>query len=68
MPLGGTDPNRMSFLQHLEELRARLLRIVAVLAVGFFAAWPASASRRATSLPSTPVPPVIRTRDMTATG
>ena len=36
------DPNRMSFLQHLEELRARLLRCVAVLALLFFAAWPVS--------------------------
>ena len=33
------DPNRMSFLQHLEELRARLLRIVVVLVAAFFLAW-----------------------------
>ena len=37
-----TDPNRMSFLQHLEELRARLMRIVIVLAAAFFLAWPVS--------------------------
>jgi len=37
-----TDPNRMSFLQHLDELRARLLRIVIVLVVAFLAAWPIS--------------------------
>ena len=37
-----TDPNRMSFLQHLEELRARLLRIVIALVAGFFLAWPVS--------------------------
>lgn len=37
-----TDPNRMSFLQHLEELRARLLRSVVALVAGFFIAWPLS--------------------------
>ncbi len=37
-----SDPNRMSFLQHLEELRARLLRCVLVLAAAFFGAWPVS--------------------------
>jgi sec-independent protein translocase protein TatC len=37
-----TDPNRMSFLQHLEELRARLLRIVIAFVVAFFLAWPVS--------------------------
>src|SRR5262245_29530447 len=36
------DPNRMTFLQHLEELRARLLRVVVVLVAGFFLAWPVS--------------------------
>ena len=46
MPLGGTDPNRMSFLQHLEELRIRLLRIVIVLVVAFFGAWPVSGDRK----------------------
>lgn len=38
----GTDPNRMSFLQHLEELRARLIRIVIALVAAFFLAWPVS--------------------------
>jgi sec-independent protein translocase protein TatC len=32
----------MSFLQHLDELRVRLLRCVLVLGVAFFAAWPIS--------------------------
>ena len=32
----------MSFLQHLEELRGRLLRIVLALVIGFFLAWPFS--------------------------
>jgi len=32
----------MSFLQHLDELRIRLIRCVAVWAVAFFAAWPIS--------------------------
>ncbi|HEY3176389.1 MAG TPA: twin-arginine translocase subunit TatC [Candidatus Polarisedimenticolia bacterium] len=32
----------MSFLQHLEELRTRLLRIVIVLVMAFFGSWPAS--------------------------
>jgi len=36
------DPNKMSFLQHLEELRYRLMRSVIALVVGFFAAWPVS--------------------------
>lgn len=39
-----TDPNRMSFLEHLEELRARLLRCVVALVAGFFVAWPLSGS------------------------
>jgi sec-independent protein translocase protein TatC len=38
----GADPNRMSFLEHLEELRARLLRCVLVLSAVFFGAWPVS--------------------------
>lgn len=42
MPFRGVDPNRMSFLQHLEELRARLIRCVLALAIAFFAAWPLS--------------------------
>ena len=37
-----TDPNRMSFLQHLEELRARLLRCFLVMVAAFFLAWPIS--------------------------
>ena len=36
------DPNKMSFLQHLEELRSRMLRCLLVLAAAFFAAWPVS--------------------------
>ena len=36
------DPNQMSFLQHLEELRARLMRCVIALVAGFFLAWPVS--------------------------
>jgi len=32
----------MSFLQHLEELRARLLRILLALVAAFFLAWPVS--------------------------
>ena len=38
----GTDPNRMSFLQHLEELRSRLLRCFLVMVAAFFLAWPIS--------------------------
>lgn len=37
-----TDPNRMSFLQHLEELRSRLLRSFLVLVAAFFLSWPIS--------------------------
>jgi len=37
-----TDPDRMSFLQHLDELRARLLRVIAAVAAAFFLAWPVS--------------------------
>jgi len=37
-----TDPDGMSFLQHLEELRARLLRIVFAVVAAFFLAWPVS--------------------------
>ena len=33
------DPNRMSILEHLEELRSRLLRIAVAIVLGFFAAW-----------------------------
>lgn len=36
------DPNQMSFLQHLEELRSRMLRIAVALVLGFFVAWPFS--------------------------
>ncbi|HET9480573.1 MAG TPA: twin-arginine translocase subunit TatC [Candidatus Polarisedimenticolia bacterium] len=42
MWLRSGDPNQMSFLQHLEELRARLMRCVLVLVAGFFLAWPFS--------------------------
>ena len=38
----GGDPNQMSFLQHLEELRARLMRCVIALVAAFFLAWPVS--------------------------
>ncbi|MGH9867300.1 MAG: twin-arginine translocase subunit TatC [Candidatus Polarisedimenticolia bacterium] len=38
----GADPNQMSFLQHLDELRVRLLRCVLVTALAFFLAWPVS--------------------------
>lgn len=37
-----SDPDRMSFLQHLEELRSRMLRCVAALVVGLLAVWPVS--------------------------
>ena len=37
-----TDPNKMSFLQHLEELRSRLLRSFIVLVAAFLLAWPVS--------------------------
>jgi sec-independent protein translocase protein TatC len=42
MRVRGADPNQMSFLQHLDELRVRLLRSVLVTVVAFFAAWPIS--------------------------
>ena len=34
-----THPDRMSFLEHLEELRVRLIHSIAALAVGFGACW-----------------------------
>jgi sec-independent protein translocase protein TatC len=33
------NPDRMSFLEHLEELRVRLVHAIVALVVGFFAAW-----------------------------
>jgi len=33
------DPNRMSILGHLEELRSRLLKIAVAVVAGFFVAW-----------------------------
>jgi len=42
MPSERADPNKMSFLQHLEELRGRLLRCIVVLGLLFFGAWPVS--------------------------
>jgi len=33
------DPDKMSFLEHLDELRSRLIRVVASLVVGFGACW-----------------------------
>lgn len=42
MGTGKTDPNRMSFLEHLDELRRRLLRCCAVLVLGILVMWPVS--------------------------
>ncbi|HKY33843.1 MAG TPA: twin-arginine translocase subunit TatC [Candidatus Polarisedimenticolia bacterium] len=42
MPSRRGDPNQMSFLQHLDELRVRLLRCAIVLGAAFLAAWPVS--------------------------
>jgi len=33
------DPDKMSFLEHLDELRSRLIHVVAALVVGFVACW-----------------------------
>jgi len=33
------DPNRMSILEHLEELRSRLIRCAIAVTLGFFAGW-----------------------------
>jgi sec-independent protein translocase protein TatC len=33
------DPDKMSFLEHLDELRSRLIHVVAALLVGFVACW-----------------------------
>ncbi|HET9314420.1 MAG TPA: twin-arginine translocase subunit TatC [Vicinamibacteria bacterium] len=33
------DPDKMSFLEHLDELRGRLIHVVAALVVGFIACW-----------------------------
>ena len=38
-PLPSTPPDRMTFLEHLEELRQRLLRSIIALAVGFGVCW-----------------------------
>src|SRR4029453_10696821 len=37
--MGAADPDKMSFLEHLYELRPRLIHVVAALAVGFVVCW-----------------------------
>lgn len=37
--MADVDPDKMSFLEHLDELRSRLIHVVAALLVGFVACW-----------------------------
>ena len=37
--MGKADPDKMSFLEHLDELRTRLIHVVAALVVGFVVCW-----------------------------
>jgi sec-independent protein translocase protein TatC len=37
--MSSADPDKMSFLEHLDELRARLIHVVGALVVGFVVCW-----------------------------